>query len=60
MAPFVYDRGMSNKNPFGVLRRGPQEWGAQSRQDDDKLRGARGRANRQNIEEGLNELEDED
>lgn len=46
-----------NKNPFGVLRRGPQEWGAQARQDEDRLRGMRGRGNRQAIEEQLSDLD---
>lgn len=49
---------MSNKNPYGAIRRGPQEWGAQARQDEDKARGMRGKANRQNIEEQLADLDD--
>lgn len=48
---------MSNKNPFGAIRRGPAEWGAQARQDEDRLRGMRGKANRQVIEEQLADIE---
>lgn len=48
-----------NKNPYGVLRRGPQEWGAQSRQDEDALRGMRRHGREQAIAEQLADMDED-
>lgn len=48
-----------SKNPFGVIRRGPQEWGRQARQDEDRARGMRRRGREQSIAEQIEDIESE-